>query len=193
MDILEVIDQGTDGFFQSIRDQTALHPVLIALAYVGDYFVLLAILLLGLLVLGRKGDARAAWLVLGTTVVACILTAAGKLLVDRPWPNPGWTALQTAPWERKSFPSGYALLGTVIYGSLGILLARRAAGRRGCVTLRALSFVLPLLAGAGRLFIRHSYLSDVLAGWAVGAVLVMFCVDRDRSPGAAPQPAGGTP
>jgi undecaprenyl-diphosphatase len=192
MDQLEAIDQGALNAFHNLYRVPALHPLLIGLAYLGDSVVLLVVLLLGVLALHWQRQPRAAWLVVGATVIALLLTYAAKALVHRDLPNVGWTVLKPNPWEWQSFPSACVALATVVYGSLGVLLARRTASRRGAITLLVLAFVLPLLAGAARLFLGHSYLTDVLAGWAVGAMLAMVCADLDRRLHPA-APAGGPP
>jgi undecaprenyl-diphosphatase len=189
MEFIEAIDQGAVHPFRHVAAITALRPLLIGMAYLGEMVVLLAVLLLGVYLLQSRRQTRAAWLVALTTGVAALVTYGSKQVVDRAWPNVVWTPLPVT--ETKSFPSGHALLATVVYGSLGAVLARRVASRRTAITLRILAVLLPFLAGLARLLVGHNYVTDVLAGWAAGVLLVLICVDLDkRGTEVKPQAAG---
>lgn len=193
MEFIEVIDRAAVNHFHFIENRPILRAGLVGIAYLGDLVVLLLVLLYSILVLQGRKEPRAAWLVAATFLIAALLTYAGKRLVDRDWSNMGWVPIKPAEWELKSFPSGYAVLSTVVYGCLGVMLARRAAKPRLATTLRVLAFVLPFLAGVTRMFIGHNFVSDVIAGWAMGTLLVLVCVDLDkRWLDARPQAAGGT-
>jgi membrane-associated phospholipid phosphatase len=61
-----------------------------------------------------------------------------------------------------SFPSGHALLSTVFYLSLAILMTRNPA-------IRAAAALLALLIGFSRIYLGVHYPTDVLAGFAAGA------------------------
>jgi undecaprenyl-diphosphatase len=189
MEFLEAINQGAVHPFRYVAEIKALHPLLIGMAYLGDIIVLLVVLLLGACLLQMRRETRTAWLVVLTTAAAALITYGGKLLVNRPWPNVPWSPMPVA--EEKSFPSGHALVATVVYGSLGLLLARRVASRHLRITLRVLAILLPFLAGLARLLVGHQFLTDVLAGWAGGAFLVMVCLEIDKpiAP-VAPREAG---
>lgn len=180
MEFIEAIDQGAVHPFRHVVPLTALHPLLIGMAYLGEQIVLLMVLLIGIFLLQMRRATHAAWLVALTVGVAALITYVGKQAVNRDWPNTDWSRKVLLVTETKSFPSGHALLATAVYGALGILLARRMASRRSAIILRVLAFLLPFLAGLARLLVGHQYVTDVLAGWAAGTLLVLICVDLDK-------------
>ena len=74
------------------------------------------------------------------------------------------------------FPSGHAQSGTVVWGSI----AAWARDRR----LRVISVVLIALIGFSRVYLGVHFPTDVLAGWAVGAsLLVLYLALRPRIEG----------
>jgi undecaprenyl-diphosphatase len=86
-----------------------------------------------------------------------------------------------------SFPSGHAILGMVAWGILAVLVSRSrlpAGLRRGVMAALA---GLIFLIGISRIWLGVHYPTDVLAGWAAGAVLVGVYarLTRSVSPGPA--------
>ena len=65
-----------------------------------------------------------------------------------------------------SFPSGHSAGAATIYGSTAIRL------RKKWVT--ALAFILPLLVGISRVVVGAHFPTDVLVGWALGALVIFF-------------------
>ena len=69
----------------------------------------------------------------------------------------------TAP----SFPSGHSISAVMCYGLLAYLVAPRMSGFRKAIVIVAALLVI-LFIGYSRLFVGDHYLSDVLAGYALG-------------------------
>jgi membrane-associated phospholipid phosphatase len=144
----------------------------------GDTPVLVALsaLVLGILVAwGRR--ARATVVVCGL-LVAWGLVYLAKALVARDRP-PGDLALVRSPGSH-SMPSGHATVALVFCGllvSLAFLLidarrgTRRAALLKWCVAVVAA--VVVALVGASRVYLGVHWASDVIAGWCLGAALLV--------------------
>jgi membrane-associated phospholipid phosphatase len=123
------------------------------------------------------------------------MTETGKRLVGRVRP-PHYEAVP--PFESSaSFPSGHTLNATVVTTVVVYLLLRHvsAAWARVVVVVTGALFVLGI--GLSRVFLGHHWLTDVVAGWALGlgwaAVVVtahrLFLTVR-RSVGSPPAPDG---
>lgn len=112
--------------------------------------------------------------VLLTAVVgADLLMQVLKLLTHRPRPQ---IVAPLAYAGGYSFPSGHATTSMALYLVLALLsfgwVRNRAA--RTCTLVGALA--LSALIGFSRLYLGVHYLSDVLAGFALGALWVAVCV-----------------
>lgn len=77
--------------------------------------------------------------------------------------------------DSHSFPSGHSLSSSVIYLTMGALLAQSAPRRREKVYLMGIAFLLTLLIGASRVFLGVHYPTDVLAGWGAGTAWALVC------------------
>jgi membrane-associated phospholipid phosphatase len=134
---------------------------------VWPYVALLIAPFLAYLVLTR----RYAWacgliLVPGCTV---IITEGLKLIFGRPRPL-------TAIVEEigNSFPSSHATTATVLYGLLGCVAYRYWLRRRWPRILAVLVTCLLVIAtGLARIYLEVHYPSDVAAGWAAGAFILV--------------------
>jgi membrane-associated phospholipid phosphatase len=99
-----------------------------------------------------------------------ILNPLLKLLFQRPRPELAYVHLETY-----SFPSGHAAGSAAIYGLVLYLLARYARMRWQVVA--AVGYVVVVaIVGFSRLYLEVHYLSDVLAGTALGAAWASACL-----------------
>lgn len=74
-----------------------------------------------------------------------------------------------------SFPSGHSLSSSVIYLTIGALLAEAAARKRERVYILVIAFGLTFLIGCSRVFLGVHYPTDVLAGWSAGTAWALAC------------------
>lgn len=139
---------------------------------ISEPWVLRAVALAGVIVLVRRGQRRVAiWLGV-TMAIGGILSVLLKLVVARTRPefdNPVAIAFGY------SFPSGHALNAMVFGCCVLVLLHPRATGT-GRVLLWAAAVAFVLLVGFNRITLGVHYLSDVLAGYVVGAATVLATV-----------------
>jgi len=144
------------------RDLTALGGI--------TFLALLTMSVIGYLWL-RKMYA-AGLLVLGITISASLLSITLKGYYQRPRPDlvPHLTEVYTS-----SFPSGHAMLSTVVFLTLGTLLGRFTEERRLRAYFLGLALTLCLLVGVSRVYMGVHYPTDVLAGWVAGLVWGLIC------------------
>jgi undecaprenyl-diphosphatase len=124
----------------------------------------------GYLVLERKYGAM--WLVVAAVGGGGGISMLMKDLFGRGRPDvvPHLVAV-TSP----SFPSGHSMLGTIMYLTLGALLARFATRRRTKLYLLIVAIFTTFVIGASRVYLGVHYPSDVLAGWCAGLIWALVC------------------
>jgi membrane-associated phospholipid phosphatase len=94
------------------------------------------------------------------------MTTTGKALIGRSRPP---LADAVPPYETSpSFPSGHTLNATVITAVLVYLLLRRLDAAWARTTTVAVGAVFVVTMGLSRVFLGHHWLTDVVAGWALG-------------------------
>jgi undecaprenyl-diphosphatase len=125
---------------------------------------------IGYLALERKYGAM--WLVGVATAGGGLLSTGMKQLFGRERPD---LVPHLAAVTSLSFPSGHSLLATVLYLTLGALLARFAARRRTKVYLLTVALCATFMIGSSRVYLGVHYPTDVLAGWCVGLVWALSC------------------
>ncbi|HEX8967052.1 MAG TPA: phosphatase PAP2 family protein [Chloroflexota bacterium] len=121
----------------------------------------------------RGYRVEALW-VLGSQVQAP-LTVLIKQIVHRPRPSPELVGV-VAPLHDPSFPSGHVVQYATLFGIaffLVYVLARSSPRRTAALVLLAVPIV---LVGPSRLYLGQHWLSDVLGGYAVAALLLVpYC------------------
>lgn len=141
---------------EAAMDITALGgiSVLIVFALIFGFF---------LLVHGKKLSA----LLLAVGLAGGVALSEGlKALFDRPRPPADYQVVETL---NASFPSGHALLATVFYLTIGVMLTRAFPRARMKAYAVAWAVVVVLLIGATRIYLAAHWATDVFAGWGIGA------------------------
>lgn len=108
----------------------------------------------------KKWQVFALWIVVVGSGV-CIQIA--KLIFHRARPS-GALVMESSA----SFPSGHATIAIAFYGFLAYLLLREIKKYR--ILTLVISIIIILAIGFSRLYLGVHYLSDVLAGYLMGAV-----------------------
>jgi undecaprenyl-diphosphatase len=153
--------RGPRWFVEVGRDVTAFgSPVVV---------ILLTMAVLGYLWLQRRFGAL--WFVVVAAVGGGLLSRLLKEVFDRERPDPLPCLWVSSP----SFPSGHAVLATVVYLTLGILLARLEPRFLLKVYFLGIMMALAFLVGLSRVYLGVHYPTDVLGGWAVGLVWGLLC------------------
>ncbi len=116
--------------------------------------------------------ARGVWFILpllASSLGAVAFSTLGKLTFERPRP-PEALLLE----HSYSFPSGHATIAVAFYGFVGYLLIRSSNSWKRKVNWLAISTTLILLIGLSRIFLGVHYLSDVWAGYLIGALWLII-------------------
>jgi len=75
-----------------------------------------------------------------------------------------------------SFPSGHAMMSTMVFLTLGVLLSLSTQERRIKIYILAWSVFLPLIVGLSRLYLGVHWPTDIIAGWIAGATWSLLCL-----------------
>ncbi|WP_332674569.1 phosphatase PAP2 family protein [Aromatoleum sp.] len=154
-------DIGPPWLQAAARDVTAL----------GSFPVLgLVVLAVGVfLILAQK--RRTAAFVIVATVSGALVSSLLKHIFSRPRPDlfPHGDYVVSA-----SFPSGHAMISALVYLTLGALLARIVPRRRLKLYVMTVALILTLLIGMSRVYLGVHWPTDVLAGWAAGALWALL-------------------
>jgi undecaprenyl-diphosphatase len=142
---------------EAVRDLSALGSEVV--------LTLLVLSVTGFLLLSGRGRGVPPLLVAAAGGFA--LSEGLKAVIARPRPEVvphlSWT------WST-SFPSGHAMLSTVVWLSLALLLAGLTREPRRKALLVALAGCLAVLVGVSRVYLGVHYPTDVMGGWAAGTV-----------------------
>lgn len=131
---------------------------------------------LGFLVYVQR-RAEAAWLG-GSLVGASVINAVLKLAVHRPRPQ---VVPHLAHVSNASFPSGHAMISAAVYLTLGIMLAESQPKVTARAYLVGFVGLLVLLIGCSRIYLGVHWPSDVLGGWAFGAIWALGAYAANRA------------
>ena len=123
------------------------------------------------LVIRREGLLVEAWII--ALLGGELLNGTLKRIIHRPRP-PYSVILSSQSW---SFPSGHAMESLVAYGMAAYLLITLLPGaraRRRVIVLAATTLILAI--GFSRMYLGVHYFSDVVGGFAAGALWLAACI-----------------
>ncbi|CCG02655.1 phosphatase PAP2 family protein [Blastococcus saxobsidens] len=150
-------------------DSPTLVSVLRVVTDLGGNFAAILIFTLTTVFLLIRGQRRLAAFTVATGIGLAILVPVTKALIGRARPvveNP----VNELP-SNASFPSGHAMVSIVTFGMLA-LLALPAVRRHARPWVVAAALLIALAVGFTRLALGVHFVTDVLAGWALGVGLL---------------------
>jgi undecaprenyl-diphosphatase len=127
--------------------------------------IFIAAAVIGWLLMSRK--PHAALLLTAALAGATALANIMKYAFGRPRPE---LVAHQAQVFTSSFPSSHALVSTTVYLTLGVIAMRYAPTRRLKIYVMSVAILLAVLIGLSRVYLGVHWPTDVLAGWALGAV-----------------------
>lgn len=129
----------------------------------------------------RRRTARPIAMLGASYLGAVLLSQSVKTIVGRARPP---ASLAVAHYSGRAFPSGHATLAVAGWGAIAALAAARPSWRAK-VAPWAGAVLAAALIGVSRLYLGAHWLSDVLAGWVLGAlwlVVVLLAVGTGDEP-----------
>ncbi|HSH23819.1 MAG TPA: phosphatase PAP2 family protein [Acidimicrobiales bacterium] len=165
------VHRGPLPFDAAVRDWVAANAtpegrdLVLPLARMGAREALVPVLLAGGLALWWRRRAPGPLLLLvGSYLGMAMVVGPAKKLLHRPEP------LDLPGEIGRSFPSGHGAQAVLVFGLLAALLAADPVGRRARPVLVAVPVVCSALVGIAMVYRNAHWLSDVVAGYAIGVV-----------------------
>jgi undecaprenyl-diphosphatase len=124
----------------------------------------LTVIVVGAMLVRRRPVREVAFL--ATAITGSVaLNETMKVIFERPRPRLPWADVL----PDYSFPSGHAMNSLVLFAAISILIWVTAGRRRGCVAA-AVGLGLGVLIGISRIYLGYHYPTDVVGGYAAGAM-----------------------
>jgi membrane protein DedA with SNARE-associated domain/membrane-associated phospholipid phosphatase len=159
---IEIVEYLQTGFLTSVAE---------VVSFLGSAGFTWALALVGAALLAWRRRWTEFWVLLAGMTITLLGIVELKHTVDRPPPPP------TEPLASNSgsaFPSGHAA-HSVIYLWLAVtIVLRLRPGMARATAAVVTGLVLTALVGLSRVYLEVHYLSDVSAGWALGAAAFSF-------------------
>ena len=143
------------------------------LSWLGGWVGVTVVAALVFVWLARRGEVALGVLLVAVALGGQLLNSVTKAGYDRPRPTAG------SPIDvpsSTSFPSGHAMTGIAVFGLLGLVLARELSSRRARLAAVVAGFAVGALIGASRVVLNVHFLTDVLAGAALGLAWLATCL-----------------
>lgn len=122
-----------------------------------------------LLLAGKRATAAlVAIAIVGGTVLSWLLKSG----FQRPRPD---LVAHLVEVSSPSFPSGHAMLSTITWLTLGVLLATVQPTRRLKAYVLGIAISVALSVGVSRVYLGVHWPTDVLAGWCIGTAWALAC------------------
>jgi membrane-associated phospholipid phosphatase len=149
-------------------DNHVMDVVMRGFTFMGSPFAVIPIALAVVIWAVRKKETRAA----AAFVVVLVMTEALNVMLKHTFERPRPTLFQEIETLHSySFPSGHAMAAAAIYGMMGVVVARLAPTHRRLLVVGLP--ILILMIGISRIYLGVHWPSDVLAGFAAGAFIVL--------------------
>jgi membrane-associated phospholipid phosphatase len=142
-----------------------------AVTLLGNTYVIAGLALLLLTVdLWRRRNTRVVMFVVAVVAGDALITLAVKNLIDRARPTFNPVAYSLGP----SFPSGHTSMAAGFFAAAALVLSR-GSGPRVASALGGAAVAIATAVACSRVFLDVHWLSDVIAGLALGWAWFAFC------------------
>ena len=112
------------------------------------------------------------WLILIATIGGALLSFGLKEIFARERPPLIFHLLTV---KSLSFPSGHAMISSIVYLTQGALLAKVQTNKNLRVYILLVAILLVFLIGISRIYLGVHYPTDVFAGWSAGLAWASLC------------------
>ena len=146
-----------------LQNPATLKPLMDAGYYLGGWGVIILGILFGIYFIVKRYWQELAMVAIGMAGETLLFEALSNLIGRARPPTQIWIILKIP-----GFPSGHTMAAVTFFGLLAYLLAPKMRSAVGKVFVVGLAILIMLFIGFTRVFTAAHYLTDVLAGYAMG-------------------------
>jgi undecaprenyl-diphosphatase len=146
-----------------LQNPTTLKPIMDAGYYLGGWGVIIISILFGIYFIAKRYWRELAMLAVGMGGESLLFLVLSNLIGRVRPPTQIWIILKIP-----GFPSGHTMASVVLFGFLAYLLVPKMQSAFGKGFVVVLAILIMLFIGFTRVFTAAHYLTDVVAGYAMG-------------------------
>ncbi len=134
------------------------------------FFIILSVTILTIFFITIGKNKKIACLIPANLTLSFLINCLFKLFFRRERPM-GYRIIEMTGY---SFPSGHAMVSMAFYGLLIYLIYHLVKNKSLKVTLITINILIITLIGISRVYLGVHYLSDVITGYAISILYLMF-------------------
>ena len=166
------IDTGIMNLVLAFRNEW-LTKLMIFFTYLGDWQVIVGLAVAAIIILARLKKTREIIFLAAALISGELIKELLKLLIRRQRPDAVFSLISENGY---SFPSGHALMSVVFYGAIAYFIYKLYQKMWQKIVLAAVFAALIFLIGFSRVYLGVHWVSDVVAGWLVGFLILIFLI-----------------
>ena len=147
--------------------------LMIFFTYLGSWQVIAGLAIITIVVLGFLRKKREIIFFLSVLIGGELIKELLKLLFHRQRPDASFYLISENGY---SFPSGHALMSVIFYGMIAYFVYKLLQKRWQKIVLSFAFAALIALIGLSRIYLGVHWVSDVLGGWLIGVLIVVFSI-----------------
>ena len=148
-----------------------MNLIVIFITYLGNWQAIVGLGVIAIVILWTLNKKREAGFLAAALISGEIIKELLKFIFQRARPDAGLALIQESGY---SFPSGHAFMAVIFYGMICYFIYQTRKNKWQKIILLAVTSILVFLIGYSRIYLGVHWVSDVLAGWAIGSAILAF-------------------
>ena len=168
--LITQIDVRLSEFFYYFKDMRLINFFLFISYFWTSIIVFLLTFIVSLILLLKNKKFEVVWL-LSSVLISSIVSTVSKIIIARP--RPEYAIYKESSF---SFPSFHAVISVALYGFIIWIFLVNIKKWKRRVNLIFLWIIIAFLIWFSRLYLNVHFLSDVISGWFLGFLWLLFWI-----------------